>query len=405
LSNELKFSDAFNKVFKKDKLNPSENGKTVMEEQYGFTIDSALIKEISSDNYTSYTFLIHREIADDSFFENLVVTLDSSSVPSAYIIKYNLNSDPIYINVDYAYSLDATTELTQIDYNASEAKIMYLGNDGCTIITLMCPYLEDHPAGAGCIAQDRGDLYYGYDSSGCAADPGGGGIGDGTPPDGGSPSGGTTGGNGGIYTDPNMPACKGPDCPEEFEEEPCPGDPVPNPEVAPQLNSGAKGALYGCTRYGDDGCDGDDTRNEKHNGLDIKNEYGNPNYAMFDGVVHSLYSQPGGAGYAIRIRSELPSGEIIIYQYFHMQKDNRLPEGTEVNAGDIVGYQGDSGNLKGAIDRGRVESHVHIKMNLYDGTGDSNNYTANFKSNQVNPADYMHTQIDNQGNSITQNCD
>jgi hypothetical protein len=216
LSNELKFSDAFNKVFKKDKLNPSENGKTVMEEQYGFTIDSALIKEISSDNYTSYTFLIHREIADDSFFENLVVTLDSSSVPSAYIIKYNLNSDPIYINVDYAYSLDATTELTQIDYNDSEAKYMYFGTDGCTIITLMCPYLEDHPAGAGCIAQERGDLYYDYDSSGCSSDPDGGGVGDGTPPSSGSPSGGTTGGNGNpIITEPNVP-CQGRDCPEEI---------------------------------------------------------------------------------------------------------------------------------------------------------------------------------------------
>ena len=43
-------------------------------------------------------------------------------------------------------------------------------------------------------------------------------------------------------------------------------------------------------------------------------------------------------------------------------------------------------------------------MNLYDGTGDSYDYSNNFKNNPVNPTDYMHTQIDDQGNSNTSNC-
>ena len=66
LIKEEKFNDAFKKVFKPDKENvktkygTKSSSKTVMEEQYGFTIDSTIIKEISSDKYTSYTMFIHR---------------------------------------------------------------------------------------------------------------------------------------------------------------------------------------------------------------------------------------------------------------------------------------------------------------------------------------------------------
>lgn len=105
-----------------------------------------------------------------------------------------------------------------------------------------------------------------------------------------------------------------------------------------------------------------------------------------------------------RIRSEMPSGDIIIYQYFHMKNEGRLPAGTQISAGDIVGFQGDSGNLKLAIKKGEVESHVHVKMNLYDGSGDSYDYSSNFKNNPVNPANYFHTSFDEEGNASSPDC-
>ncbi|NGZ90060.1 hypothetical protein [Psychroflexus maritimus] len=37
-------------------------------------------------------------------------------------------------------------------------------------------------------------------------------------------------------------------------------------------------------------------------------------------------------------------------------------------AGDIIGYQGDSGNLKNAIKRGTTVSHTHIKIKNSIGT-------------------------------------
>lgn len=33
-----------------------------------------------------------------------------------------------------------------------------------------------------------------------------------------------------------------------------------------------------------------------------------------------------------------------------------------VNAGDVIGSQGNSGNLQAGIDEGSTESHVHIKI-------------------------------------------
>jgi hypothetical protein len=59
-----------------------------MEEQYGFTIDSAIIKEISSEKYTSCIMFIHRAEKDNSYYENLLVEIDSLNNVSAYILKY-----------------------------------------------------------------------------------------------------------------------------------------------------------------------------------------------------------------------------------------------------------------------------------------------------------------------------
>lgn len=90
----------------------------------------------------------------------------------------------------------------------------------------------------------------------------------------------------------------------------------------------------------------------------------------------------------------MPNGKIIIDQYFHLQENTRLPVGTEVNSGDIIGYQGDSGNLKAAIAGGGVDSHVHIEVLAHDGSSNWN-YFNNF--NNVDPRNYLNTTINNDG--------
>lgn len=43
-----------------------------------------------------------------------------------------------------------------------------------------------------------------------------------------------------------------------------------------------------------------------------------------------------------------------------MQQNTRISG--SVKAGDIIGYQGNSGNLQNGINQGTTESHVHIKI-------------------------------------------
>ena len=53
------------------------------------------------------------------------------------------------------------------------------------------------------------------------------------------------------------------------------------------------------------------------------------------------------------------NGKTIRLVYFHLQKDKRA-SGT-VKAGDIIGYQGVSGNLEAGIKKKNTTSHVHVK--------------------------------------------
>ena len=103
---------------------------------------------------------------------------------------------------------------------------------------------------------------------------------------------------------------------------------------------------------------------------------------MYDGKVHSAYYPRYGAGYVTRLQSVV-NGEMVIYQDFHMQKDRLTAPGTVVKAGDIIGYQGDSGNLQAAIRSGGVDSHVHIKFSKYNGNGDYNNYNNYIETDPV----------------------
>jgi murein DD-endopeptidase MepM/ murein hydrolase activator NlpD len=80
---------------------------------------------------------------------------------------------------------------------------------------------------------------------------------------------------------------------------------------------------------------------------------------MYDGVIYNTLYQAKGAGYWTQIQSFV-NGEIIISQYYHLQKAGRTSGGTKVKAGDIIGYQGDSGNLADAIAKKYTVSHVHI---------------------------------------------
>jgi hypothetical protein len=147
-------------------------------------------------------------------------------------------------------------------------------------------------------------------------------------------------------------------------KKPCVGDPVANPEIAEQKNSGIKGGMHGtCVRKVKNKICNSVKGRKSHIGVDLKNPFGAPVYAIYGGTIttHTQIDDKGniiGAGYYSVIVSTI-NGKTIRMVYYHLQKDNRKT-GT-VNAGDIIGYQGDSGNLKNGIEQGYTVSHLHIK--------------------------------------------
>ena len=213
------FKTAFSKI-PKQKTKSNVVGKTVMEHEYGFNISNSPATVLSvGSQLTTYTFHITREtLLPVNQFENLVVQVDSTGTTSSYITKYFLNAEPIYNTTDGEYSFNINhKELTPIVYNNAahvQNRIWYTGSDGCTIITLMCDFGQDHPAGIACINNSANrDLYLDYDNSNCqSSDSGGGGPSDSGGATGSSGSGpGQNGGSNsthvtGIYTTPLLPA-------------------------------------------------------------------------------------------------------------------------------------------------------------------------------------------------------
>lgn len=177
-------------------------------------------------------------------------------------------------------------------------------------------------------------------------------------------------------------------------KKPCIGDPVPNPEIAPQTNSGIQGGMHDtCVRVVSNFyCKGIKDR-KLHNGVDIKNPYGAPIYAIYGGeaTIHKQINKKtgkiDGAGYYTTIISKV-NGKKIRMVYFHLQEKNRITG--VVKAGDIIGYQGDSGNLKNAIEQGHTVSHLHIKAQEND--------------NDVNPLNYFKTKIDPKTGRVKNPC-
>lgn len=167
-----------------------------------------------------------------------------------------------------------------------------------------------------------------------------------------------------------------------IDKKPCIGDPVLNPKVAAQKYSGIKGGMFGLTRSGG---------TQPHYGLDLENPYGKPIYALHNGtgrlVTQTKRGKVVGAGHYIEITSSI-NGKIVKIMYFHMQNNNRK-SGT-ISAGDIIGYQGDSGNLKNAIKQKLSVSHLHLKVK-------ENGIT-------VDPITYLKTTIDPNTGQVSNPC-
>ena len=118
LLTDKEFSKSFNKLPKiKSVIKSSTQGKTVMEQQYGFTITNTPVRVMQVGNITSYTFHIERDVNDNTYFENLVVQNDSVGNTSAQIIKYTPFMPMTSFAEHNSYSFEGNTEFSSIIYD------------------------------------------------------------------------------------------------------------------------------------------------------------------------------------------------------------------------------------------------------------------------------------------------
>ena len=80
---------------------------------------------------------------------------------------------------------------------------------------------------------------------------------------------------------------------EEEDPEPCVGNPLKNPRIAPQSNSGIEGGRFGFARTNPDGSP------KEHSALDIKVNFGEPIYSLSNGTIINTFikKMDGEIGY------------------------------------------------------------------------------------------------------------
>ncbi len=158
--NELLKDNKFSKAYGKVQDKKSLVGKTVMEEQYNFTIADKPVKVLEWAEGITYTILINRTIKDSTFFENLVVEQFTDGQIRANIIKYTPFQPS---NVQSYFSegnFSGNRTLLPIIYNTNESSITGKYSVHCSrVCTTLCydcqpnystEYQTPHTPGSNC---------------------------------------------------------------------------------------------------------------------------------------------------------------------------------------------------------------------------------------------------------------
>ncbi len=98
-----------------------------------------------------------------------------------------------------------------------------------------------------------------------------------------------------------------------------------------------------------------------HTGIDLAAPADTPVLAAAPGIITYSRFHPYGYGYLV----EIDHGKDLVTRYAHLIGQG-LPEGTMVQAGDVVGYVGSTGNSTGP--------HLHFEVRIKDEPIDPRNY-------------------------------
>lgn len=90
-----------------------------------------------------------------------------------------------------------------------------------------------------------------------------------------------------------------------------------------------------------------------HPGIDLKLALGTPVASIGDGKVHAVHREKTGLGNHVMIEHVLPNGDRFISIYGHLDSI-AVQDGEQIEAGDIIGTAGDSGNASAP--------HLHLQI-------------------------------------------
>jgi murein DD-endopeptidase MepM/ murein hydrolase activator NlpD len=132
-----------------------------------------------------------------------------------------------------------------------------------------------------------------------------------------------------------------------------------------------------------------------HNGLDIAAPAGRQIYAAYDGVVEATGTGQGAYGNWVTIRHTVSGGRQLITLYAHMSSF-KMKKGQAVKQGDLVGFEGNTGNTTRLLYGPHRGYHLHFTVFDAEGFGISaGTLTKQFGAYQVpygatyNPMDFL----------------
>lgn len=149
------------------------------------------------------------------------------------------------------------------------------------------------------------------------------------------------------------------------------------PEESRRITQG-----YGCTSYARCGRSRSPYGGAPHNGLDIAGGYGSLIVAIADGEI---IANGKNDGYGNWVAIKHPGAHNLVSLYAHMSSLSFLQVGTPVKAGDIIGYEGNTGQVTG--------SHLHLSVYkdffTYMSDKKGGQLYFNYFEGTVNPLDYL----------------
>ncbi len=138
---------------------------------------------------------------------------------------------------------------------------------------------------------------------------------------------------------------------------------------------------YGCTKYARCGRKSGPYNGAPHNGIDMAAGYGSPIKAIAEGEIIANGKNDGWGNW-VAIKHSNQYNLVSIYS--HMSTLSFLQVGTQVYSGQVIGYEGNTGNVTG--------SHLHLSVykDFFTYINDKKDQLYfNYFEGSVNPLDYL----------------